>query len=186
MAFRAAHAVYTSHVAQPAGWFTGWSPSSRPDSEEAWSTSTSSWMWPSPATPSPALRHTAQEGRPGARGSPEQERREPEEGGSQKRWRGRRGGSCSAHLMACAHPISTALIVTMIVGTGPCFGLACVVAVRCFHPKRAFQAERSAAAVHIGGWGASYRGDPFNTLLASSTRAASDHPSKALRTSDHY
>ena len=26
---------------------------------------------------------------------------------------------CSAHLMVCAHPISTALIVTMIVGTGP-------------------------------------------------------------------
>ena len=93
MAFRAAHAVHTSHVAQPAGWFTGWSLPSRPDSEEAWSTSTSSWMWPSSATPSPALRHTAQEGRPGARGSPEQGRREPEEGGAQKRWRGRGGGS---------------------------------------------------------------------------------------------
>ena len=36
---------------------------------------------------------TGQEERPGTRGSPEQERREPEEGGSQKRWRGRRGGS---------------------------------------------------------------------------------------------
>ena len=104
MAFRAAHAVFTNHVAQPAGWFTGWSPSSRPDSEKAWATSTSSWMWPSSATPSPALRHTAQEGRPGARGSPEQERRQGARRGSvlevvegQKRrvrlWRSTGGGS---------------------------------------------------------------------------------------------
>ena len=82
MAFRAAHAVCTNHVAQPAGWFTWWSSPSRPASEKAWATSTSSWMWPSSATPSPAPRHTAQEGRPGARGSPEQERRQGARRGS--------------------------------------------------------------------------------------------------------
>ena len=40
------------------------------DDREAATRLTSSWMWPSPAMPSPALRHTAQKGRPGARGSP--------------------------------------------------------------------------------------------------------------------